>query len=285
MTGFGKTEGIIGQRKFTVEIKSLNSKQLDFNLRIPGTYREKEMELRSWLTERILRGKSDVLVYYESLEPEKRVTVNIPLLESYYNDLKQFTDRVGISGTDYLNALLRIPEVMRPENQEFNEQEWTAVYAMITKAFGLFDSYRTTEGARLKEEFALRIEGILSLRIELEEPVKLRKQRIREKLTANLSELIPTDKIDPNRFEQELIYYIERLDVSEELQRLLTNCEHFSDELKGDGSGKKLGFIAQEIGREINTIGSKANDSDMQRIVVQMKDELEKIKEQISNVL
>lgn len=285
MTGFGKTEGLFGHRKFTVEIKSLNSKQLDLNLRIPGVYREKEMELRSWLNERILRGKADVLVYYESLEPEKRVVINLPLLESYYDDLKEFTGRVGIEGTDYLNALLRIPEVMRPENQELNEDEWSSVYNLIVKSFGLFDAYRTTEGRKLQEEFEQRIATILRLRDELEAPVQARRLRLREKLMTGLTELIPADKIDANRFEQELIYYIERLDVSEELQRLRTNCEHFTDELAGEGSGKKLGFISQEIGREINTIGSKANDSDMQRIVVAMKDELEKIKEQIGNVI
>jgi uncharacterized protein (TIGR00255 family) len=285
MTGFGKAEGITGQRKFTVEIKSLNSKQLDFNLRMPGIYREKEMELRSWLTEKIMRGKADVLVYYESLEAEKRVIINQPLLESYYHDLKSFSDKVGIPGGDYLNALLRIPEVMKPETQELDEEEWKAVEGLIRLAFDRFDQYRLTEGSKLAEDFSQRLSLIMGLRKDIDEPVRARRERMRERLRTNLGELIPADKIDSNRFEQEVIYYLERMDVSEEIQRLQTNCEHFEEELHGAGQGKKLGFISQEIGREINTIGSKANDSDMQRIVVHMKDELEKIKEQVNNVL
>jgi len=285
MTGFGKAEGIIGSKKFTVEVKSLNSKQLDLNLRMPGTYREKEMELRSWLSENIQRGKADALVYYESLEPEKRMSINKPLMESYYKDLKEVADKVGMHQADYLNALMRIPEVMKPESQEFDEAEWAHLFALIKESYTRFDQYRKTEGKKLYDDFELRLSLIMKLRGELEDPIRLRRERIREKLKTNLAEFIPLDKIDPNRFEQEVIYYLERFDVSEELQRLQTNCEHFEDELKLEGQGKKLGFISQEIGREVNTIGSKANDSDMQRVVVHMKDELEKIKEQINNVL
>lgn len=285
MTGFGKSEATIGQKKFTVEIRSLNSKQFDLNLRLPSLYREKELELRSWLSENILRGKADVLIYYESLEADKRMAINASLLESYYQDLKSFGDKVGLSGADYLNALMRIPDVMKPESQELDEQEWNAVYSLVKEAYNKFDAYRKIEGSKLKLEFEKRIEIILEKRSALEEPMKQRSEKIREKIKNNLNELIPTDKIDPNRFEQELIYYLERLDVSEEQQRLLTNCEHFQEELQQEGQGKKLGFISQEIGREINTIGSKANDAEMQRMVVHMKDELEKIKEQINNVL
>lgn len=285
MTGFGKSEATIGQKKFTVEIRSLNSKQFDLNLRLPSLYREKELELRSWLSENILRGKADVLIYYESLEAEKRMAINASLLESYYQDLKSFGDKVGLSGADYLNALMRIPDVMKPESQELDEQEWNAVYSLVKEAYNKFDAYRKIEGGKLKLEFEKRIEIILEKRNALEEPMKQRSEKIREKIKNNLNELIPADKIDPNRFEQELIYYLERLDVSEEQQRLLTNCEHFQEELQQEGQGKKLGFISQEIGREINTIGSKANDAEMQRMVVHMKDELEKIKEQINNVL
>jgi uncharacterized protein (TIGR00255 family) len=285
MTGFGKAEAIIGQKKFTAEVRSLNSKQLDFNLRMPGVYRDKEMDLRSWLSERILRGKADVLIYYESLEPEKRVSINLPLLESYYADLRQFADRSGIPSGDYLNALMRIPDVLKPENQEPDEQEWKQIEALVKDAYTRFNQYRCAEGSKLSADFSQRIALIRNLRNDLVEPIRLRRERMREKLNSSLLELVPPDKVDANRFEQEVIYYLERLDVSEELQRLLTNCEHFEEELQGDGQGKKLGFISQEIGREINTIGSKANDSDMQRIVVHMKDELEKIKEQINNVL
>lgn len=285
MTGFGKAEGTVGNKKFTVEVRSLNSKTLDLNMRIPGAYREKELELRSWLSDNIQRGKADLLVYYEGLEPEKRMAFNKPLMEAYYSDLKEVADKVGMSGADFLNAIVRIPDVMRPETQEMDEDEYKGLFSIIKDAYAKFDSYRKIEGAKLKEDFAMRIRLILDCREALEKPIEERNKKVREKLRNNLEELIPSDKVDNNRFEQELIYYMERLDISEEYQRLLTNCEHFMDELNDEASGKKLGFISQEIGREINTIGSKANDADMQKLVVKMKDELEKIKEQINNVL
>ena len=285
MTGFGKAEGTVGNKKFTVELRALNSKQLDLNIRIPSAYREKELELRSWLSENVQRGKADLLVYYESLEAEKRMSINIPLMLAYYEDLQSFATQAKIDGGDYINAIMRIPDVLRPESSEFNEEEWALLFSMIKEAFHRFDSYRVLEGEKLALDFHNRIAIILSTRAALDAPIAARNQRVREKLRNNLEELIPVDKIDPNRFEQELVYYLERLDISEEYQRLDTNCAHFSDELKGESQGKKLGFISQEIGREVNTIGSKANDADMQRLVVVMKDELEKIKEQINNVL
>lgn len=285
MTGFGKAEVQTANKKVTVEVKSLNSKQLDLNVRMPSLYREKELDLRGWLTERIQRGKADVLVYYESLDAEKRMAINKQLMESYYRDLKEVADKVGMAGGDFLNALIRIPDVMKPESQEMDEAEWNGVMSAVKEAYQRFDQYRSIEGAKLREEFAMRIQLILKYRADLQAPLEARITKIKEKLRSNLEELIPADKIDSNRFEQELIYYLERLDISEEQQRLLTNCEHFLEELDGESQGKKLGFISQEIGREINTIGSKANDADMQRLVVQMKDELEKIKEQINNVL
>lgn len=285
MTGFGKAEAIIGPRKFTAEVRSLNSKQLDLNLRIPGLYRDRELDLRAWMSDKVQRGKADVLIYYESIEAEKRMTLNKELMLAYYRDLKDIADEAGLSGGDYLNALIRIPDVLKPENQEADEEEWSQVRRLAEEAFSRFDQYRRTEGAKLKDDFIWRIGLIMKLHAQLPEPMELRRERVREKLHHSLSELIPADKIDPNRFEQELLYYLERMDISEEFQRLRTNCEHFTEELQGEAQGKKLGFISQEIGREINTIGSKANDSEMQRIVVQMKDELEKIKEQINNVL
>jgi uncharacterized protein (TIGR00255 family) len=285
MTGFGKAEGTVGNKKFTVELRALNSKQLDLNIRIPSAYREKELELRSWLSENVQRGKADLLVYYESLEAEKRMSINIPLMLAYYEDLQSFATQANIEGGDYINAIMRIPDVLRPESSEFDEEEWAMLFSIIKEAFHKFDGYRVLEGEKLALDFHNRIAIILSTRAALDAPIAARNQRVREKLRNNLEELIPVDKIDPNRFEQELVYYLERLDISEEYQRLDTNCAHFSDELKGESQGKKLGFISQEIGREVNTIGSKANDADMQRLVVVMKDELEKIKEQINNVL
>jgi uncharacterized protein (TIGR00255 family) len=285
MTGFGKAEGIVGKRKYTVELRSLNSKQLDLNLRIPSMFREKELDLRSWLSDRIQRGKADLLVYYESLEVEKRMTLNIPLIEAYYHDLKEMADRVGMPNPDYLNSIMRIPDVLKQENSELDENEWAGLMKVVEEAYKKFDAYRSVEGEKLAVDFDQRVQLIRQTRVALQEPIKIRNEKVREKLRNNLEELIPTDKVDQNRFEQELIYYLERLDISEENQRLETNCQHFEEELRGEASGKKLGFISQEVGREINTIGSKANDAEMQRLVVVMKDELEKIKEQINNVL
>jgi uncharacterized protein (TIGR00255 family) len=285
MTGFGKAEATVNGKKITVELRSLNSKQLDLNLRMPGIYREKELELRSWLSDNIQRGKADLLIFYENLEGEKRMAINKPLMAAYYKDLKEVADSVGMQQADYLNALMRIPDILKPDNQTLDESEWIGVLSTVKEAYSKFDSYRQIEGAKLKEDFVLRVQSILDLRNALDEPIKVRNQKVREKLRTNLEELIPADKVDQNRFEQELIYYLERLDISEEYQRLLTNCEHFNDELADEASGKKLGFISQEIGREINTVGSKANDADIQKLVVRMKDELEKIKEQINNVL
>ncbi|MDZ4750944.1 MAG: YicC/YloC family endoribonuclease [Flavobacteriales bacterium] len=285
MTGFGKAEATVGNKKFSVEIKSLNSKAFDLNLRMPNIYREKEMELRTWLGENIQRGKADVIIYYETIVPEKRMAFNKELMIAYYADLKEVADKTGMSNGDFLNAMIRIPDVLKPENQEMDEDEWKGLLSAVHEAYKRFDQYRTIEGARTKKEFEDRLGYILKGREELLPLIEIRAQKVKDKLHASLEESIGKDKIDPNRFEQEIIYYLERLDISEEFHRLETNCQHFLDELNLDGQGKKLGFITQEIGREINTIGSKANDADIQKVVVNMKDELEKIKEQIFNVL
>ena len=285
MTGFGKAEGIVGSKKLTIEVRALNSKQLDLSVRLPSIYREKEMDVRMYITEHVIRGKVDVLVYYETMEAEKRIALNRPIMEAYYKELKQFSDEMGMSQVDILNAIIRIPEVLKPENTELSDEEWQGVFQVMVQAVQQLGAYRKIEGDKLLDEFNARIDRILEERNALLQPMEERNKRMREKLRNNVSELIPEDKIDQNRFEQELIYYLERLDISEEYQRLETNCSHFKDELRGGCQGKKLGFVAQEIGREINTIGSKANDAEMQRMVVVMKDELEKIKEQINNVL
>ena len=285
MTGFGKAEGIVGSKKLTIEVRALNSKQLDLSVRLPSIYREKEMDVRMYITEHVIRGKVDVLVYYETMEAEKRIALNRPIMEAYYKELKQFSDEMGMSQVDILNAIIRIPEVLKPENTELSDEEWQGVFQVMVQAVQQLGAYRKIEGDKLLDEFNARIDRILEERNALLKPMEERNKRMRETLRNNVSELIPEDKIDQNRFEQELIYYLERLDISEEYQRLETNCSHFKDELRGGCQGKKLGFVAQEIGREINTIGSKANDAEMQRMVVVMKDELEKIKEQINNVL
>jgi uncharacterized protein (TIGR00255 family) len=285
MTGYGKSEAAWGNKKFFVEIRSLNSKQLDLNMRMPSLYREKEPELRAWLSERIQRGKVDVVIYYESVVAEKRVSFNKDLIAAYYEDLKEVAERTGMKDIDVLNAIVRIPDVMKPENSEMDESEWGALEQAAKDAFKKFDTYRSNEGGKTRTELEHRIDLILKSREALLPLLEIRAARVRDRIKANLDETIGTDKIDPNRFEQEIIYYLERLDISEEFQRLKANCDHFLEELHAEGQGRKLGFVSQEIGREINTIGSKANDSDIQRVVVGMKDELEKIKEQIFNVL
>ena len=186
MTGFGKAEGTVGNKKFTVELRALNSKQLDLNIRIPSAYREKELELRSWLSENVQRGKADLLVYYESLEAEKRMSINIPLMLAYYEDLQSFATQAKIDGGDYINAIMRIPDVLRPESSEFDEEEWALLFSIIKEAFHRFDSYRVLEGEKLALDFHNRIAMILSTRAALDAPIAARNQRVREKLRNNL---------------------------------------------------------------------------------------------------
>jgi len=286
MTGYGKAEGQAGQRKYTVEIRSLNSKQFDLNVRMPGQFREREMELRNWLTQRILRGKADTNIYFDATSEEPKVTINKRVMLGYYNDLKEVAESIGQNNVDYMSLLIRIPDAMVQERQEMNEDEWNQIFELVQAAQMGMDQYRTLEGAELEKDFRLRISNILRTLEELAIPSQARIDRIKSKLRNNIEELIDVEKIDSNRFEQELIYYLEKMDISEEQLRLRSNCEHFLRELdEQESQGKKLGFICQEIGREVNTIGSKANDAEMQRMVVYMKDELEKIKEQVLNVL
>ena len=286
MTGYGKAEGQIGSKNYTVELRSLNSKQLDLNVRMPGTYKDKEMDLRNYLALEAVRGKVDLTIYYDSSGVEKKVTINKALMESYYEDLKEVAEHIKQEQVDYMSLLMRIPDAISPEKQEPDAEEWNQIEILIKQALENFKHYRVEEGKVLEADFRLRIEAILQGLKDIEEPANQRKERIKERLWNNLDELIPRDKIDQNRYEQEIVYYLEKLDVTEEQVRLKKNCEHFLEALsEPESQGKKLGFISQEIGREINTIGSKANDAEMQRIVVGMKDELEKIKEQALNAL
>jgi uncharacterized protein (TIGR00255 family) len=285
MTGYGKAEAVIADLKFTVEVRSLNSKQLDLNARIPYFLRDKEMQYRSMAAESVVRGKVDIFIHAENMKQTAGPAMNVTLMKQYAEILKSFTTENDIPQSDLLSAILRMPEVMKAEETELEEGALNQVTILLQEALKNLDQYRRAEGNTLWNDLKLRMDGILEGRIALEQPLKNRDANVRQRLKSSLEELVPIDKIDPNRFEQEIIYYLERLDISEEYARLLANCQHFEEELMGEGQGKKLGFIAQEMGREINTIGSKANDSDIQRIVVMMKDELEKIKEQINNVL
>ncbi|MFD1314926.1 YicC/YloC family endoribonuclease [Namhaeicola litoreus] len=281
MTGFGKSILQLPSKKVTVEVKSLNSKNLDVNARIPSLYREKEGDIRRLLSKSLERGKIDLSIYIEQTEEEQSTRINELLVRNYIGQLKQIND--GIE-EDYLSIAMRLPDVLKTEREELDIEEWEGVTATIEDAVKGLTEFRLEEGKFLEADLILRIETIEKL---LDEVIALDEERlvlVRERLRKAISELTVT--VDENRFEQELIYYLEKLDITEEKTRLTNHLDYFKKEMKTQlSNGKKLGFISQEIGREINTIGSKANFAPMQNLVVQMKDELEKIKEQLLNIL
>jgi uncharacterized protein (TIGR00255 family) len=287
MTGFGKAVSEIPGKKVTVEVRSLNSKQLDLNLRIPYYYKEKELELRTEIGKQLERGKVDISVYTESTLETLPVALNKELAKTYYKELKSLSEELNESNNDLLALALKMPDVMKPEREvvELDEAEWKLVKSVVDKAIEAFQKFRDDEGKSLSAEFSMRISIIERLLAEIITFDAARVSNIKTRIKNNLEEVIDVNKIDQNRFEQELIYYIEKLDITEEKLRLKTHLDYFIATMKEPAAGRKLGFISQEIGREINTIGSKANDAEMQKLVVQMKDELEKIKEQMLNVL
>jgi uncharacterized protein (TIGR00255 family) len=287
MTGFGKAVGEIPGKKVTVEIRSLNSKQLDLNLRMPYLYKEKELEFRTELAKQLDRGKVDLSIYTESTQDALPVALNKELAKTYYKELKELSAELNESQQNLLSLVIKMPEVLKAEKEtaELDENEWKQVRAIADKAIEAFQKFRSDEGKTLSNEFVNRIGIIDKLLSEVLSSDAMRIENIRSRIKGNLAEAIEKEKIDQNRFEQELIYYIEKLDITEEKLRLKTHIDYFLNTMKEPGSGRKLGFISQELGREINTIGSKANDAGVQKLVVQMKDELEKIKEQLLNVL
>ena len=287
MTGFGKASSEFSTKKITVEIRSLNSKQLDLNLRMPYIYKEKELELRSEISKQIERGKVDISIYTESIQETLPIAINKTLAKTYYNELKSLAEELKEVNTDLFRLTMKMPDVLKAEKEvvEFDVEEWKAVKATVDSAIEAFQKFRDDEGKTLSNEFEMRIGIIDKLLTEVISYDAARVENIRTRIKNNIADVIEKEKIDENRFEQELIYYIEKLDITEEKLRLKTHLDYFTATMKELGSGRKLGFIAQEIGREINTIGSKANDSSVQKLVVQMKDELEKIKEQLLNVL
>lgn len=281
MTGYGKTEIQLPTKKVTIEVKSLNSKNIDMNVRMPSYYKEKELAIRKKIAKRLVRGKVDFSIYVEMIGENTSSQINHDALKSYMNQLKEVTT---ISDLESLQMAVKLPEVIQSKREALDKDEWKLIENAIDQTLDKIILYRTDEGEVLKEDFVKRIELIEN---HLEEVIKSDPQRI-ENVKAKLQKAITEleVKVDANRFEQELIYYLEKLDITEEKVRLKNHLEYFSKELNSDTSnGKKLGFITQEIGREINTIGSKANFAEMQQVVVQMKDELEKIKEQNLNVL
>jgi uncharacterized protein (TIGR00255 family) len=287
MTGFGKSECTFNNRKLIIEVKSLNSKFLDINTRIPNGYREKEIELRNLITTKLLRGKVDFVITLEDGSEYSNYKINKALAWKYFTELKDLASdlRQG-SFSDYLPLIMRLPDVMVPAREELSKKEWELLKKATAQALDRLDEFRLQEGATLKKEMDYRNQKIQGLLEEITPFEKQRIEAIKEKILRGLHELADHEDVDQNRFEQELIYYIDRLDITEEKVRLNKHCNFFQDTLNEPASqGKKLTFIVQEMGREINTLGSKASDAVIQKIVVQMKDELEKIKEQLFNVL
>ena len=287
MTGFGKAAAILNGKNYEIEIKSLNGKSLDINTKLPANYKERELEMRSIIGERLERGKIDFSLTITVVSGGEAVKVNEELLASYFNTMSQITDRLNFKPdqTQLFTTLLRFPDVLRNDPEPLDENEWKFVKALLIKAVDALDNFRTQEGQNLKGDFVKRTNLILDYLSRVEPFEKQRVEQIKERIASRFEELKGLD-VDRNRFEQELIYYIEKLDITEEKIRLKNHCNYFIETIDAqEAPGKKLGFIAQEMGREINTLGSKANDSDIQKIVVMMKDELEKIKEQVLNIL
>ncbi|QHS57835.1 YicC family protein [Mucilaginibacter sp. 14171R-50] len=287
MTGYGIASFDSGRIKYTVEIKSLNSKFLELSLRLPKIFSEKEFQLRNDCSKQIERGKVNLSINVEQANASvKAAGIDRDLLKHYYNQLKSVSDELNEPGGNLLQLALGLPEVVKYEEDTVSDDEWKLVEKTFQQAMAAFQQFRADEGKVLEQDIKMRI-GIILKNLELvevEEPKRV--PVIRERLNQFLSEAVGADSIDKNRFEQELIYYIDKLDITEEKIRLKAHCEYFIETLKNaDANGKKLGFISQEIGREINTLGSKANDANMQKLVVGMKEELEKIKEQLLNVL
>lgn len=288
MTGFGKASGQIDERTVNVEIKSLNSqKGLDLSIKLPSKYREYEYALRNKANSTLQRGKIDIYITLENNTAASELSLNKELIKSYFEEFKAIANEVGASTDNLLPTIMKMPDVIGESHEEASEDELKRIEEILAKAIAEVESFRVTEGKSLLTELTLRIGNIEKLSDELKNEDKRRVTEIRERLKNNLDNFIPKDKIDANRFEQEVIYYIEKLDITEELTRLKSHCDYFRTCLgdKEELKGRKLNFIAQELGREINTVGSKANDATMQKIVVNMKDELEKIKEQTNNIL
>ena len=285
MTGFGKTTCEPGNKKITVEIKSLNGKQLDIFSRVPGVYKEKEIELRNVISQKLERGKVEFGIFIENLGKESTSQLNVPIIESYYKQIVEVSQQLQMPlPSDWFATLLRLPDAMRNEMQELDEEEWKMIHAAFMNAVDQLITFRKREGDSLQKFFKTKLSNIKTLLTDIEPHEKDRIEKVKNKIQESLSSLKDID-YDKNRFEQELIYYIEKLDVNEEKQRLAHHLSYFEEVMAEKSPGKKLGFIAQEIGREINTIGSKANHFNIQQIVVKMKDELEKIKEQLANIL
>lgn len=287
MTGYGKSVCELNSKKITVELKSLNSKQLDLNMRIPGLYKEKEMLIRTEISKQLERGKVDLAIYLEATGASSSNQFNAAVVKDYFNQLKKIHKELGFEiDPAIMREIVRLPEVLDMQREELDEAEWEQVFAHLLKAIAQVIEFRGQEGGALEKDIRMRVESIVALSAEVLPFEGERIETIRTRLDENLKEFTNGKALDGNRLEQEIIYYLEKFDITEEKVRLANHCSYFIEVVsEAAAPGKKLGFISQEIGREINTLGSKANHHEIQKLVVMMKDELEKIKEQLLNVL
>jgi len=287
MTGYGKAECLLTDKKLTIEIKSLNSKQLDSNTRLPSLYKEKELEIRQLIASELERGKVDCSFHYELSGDVSPGSINEPVVKAYYEQLYRISGELGLEASlELLSTVMKMPDTIRTEKPELEETEWALVKEALKQALLSVNAFRKQEGISLDSDMRQRVEAINTRLVKVESYEGERIALVRERIGKHLEEFGMKESIDENRFEQELIYYIEKLDISEEKVRLANHCKYFLETLEDQGpAGKKLGFISQEMGREINTLGAKANHKELQKLVVEMKDELERIKEQVLNVL
>jgi len=284
MTGFGKSMSDYNSKKVSVEIRALNSKSMDINTRIPSCYKELENELRKLVSAALGRGKVDFSISIDSIGGQSTVSINRALAKTYYNDLKAINEDIGEKAEDYLSIIMRMPEILNSNKETVVEEEKNWLLGIVADSLANLNAFRRKEGEELEQEYAERINDIRELLKGVSKYEKERTDAIRERMRKAIDEL-QAGTVDENRLEQEMIFYIEKLDVSEEKMRLSNHLNYFEETMKTEMSGKKLGFIGQEIGREINTLGSKSNHAEMQKLVIGMKDHLEKIKEQILNTL
>ncbi|MFQ3332747.1 MAG: hypothetical protein ACI84S_000550 [Thalassomonas sp.] len=285
MTGYGKAELNLTNANFTIEVRSLNSKQIDANVKMSSIYRDKEIGLRKLLSEKLQRGKIELSIWRESSESNVKYTLNTELIKEYFSQVDQVTKDLGINAKEIMPSLLKMPEVLVKGEEKADDNEWDEIAKGVDTAIANILQFRMDEGKKLEADITARINKLATLLVEVAPFASSRIEKVKKSLADKLAE-IDTKNIDENRFEQELIYYLEKQDITEEQVRLDAHLNYFIETMEADSpNGKKLGFIGQEIGREINTIGSKSSDAGMQKIVVQMKDELEKIKEQLLNIL
>lgn len=288
MTGYGRATRTFGDKSVTIEVRALNSKLTDIRFKMPSNYKEREIDLRRIVTEQAERGKIDVSINVTSLVGDDDAVINKDLFRRYYKEIKQLTTELGVPDSDILMAILRLPNIVGGNDDGVPDEEWQMTLGTLEDALAEFKKFRHTEGGALAKELQLRSDNIVRLLAEIEPFEKERVVKLRQRLKQNLDDFMSKDNIDENRFEQEVLFYLEKMDVTEEKVRLTQHCKYFNEmlaEKNNSSKGRSLNFISQEMGREINTLGSKAYSSDIQRVVVQMKDELEKIKEQVANLV